>query len=177
MEIVIEKPVAAHAEAIAAICAKGWKQTVEGRLSEAYQKQNVAYWYNSERVKKDIEAGSYSYIALYNDAVVGVIGGGKTSATAGEIYVLYVDEDLRYKGIGKILLEGFTQQQITEGVTEQWVSVQEGNRRGIPFYEARGFSCKDKEITETETGERQVSLRYTRAIDTIRNVDYRSSGI
>lgn len=30
-------------------------------------------------------------------------------------------------------------------VNEQWVSVQDGNQRGIPFYEARGFAFQKKE--------------------------------
>ncbi len=36
MGIVIEKPKTIHSEAIASICSKGWKQTVEGMLSEEY---------------------------------------------------------------------------------------------------------------------------------------------
>lgn len=162
MEIVIEKLKTIHAEAIAHICSSGWRQTVEGILSEAYQIKNAAYWYNNERVKKDIQAGVYSFIALQDTTVVGVIGGGKTNLHTGEIYVLYVDENYRYQGIGKKLLQALTEQQITEGVTEQWVSVQENNDRGIPFYEARGFIYKGKKITETDTGEQQVSLRYAR---------------
>ncbi|MDQ0159959.1 GNAT family N-acetyltransferase [Alkalibacillus salilacus] len=164
MDIVIEKPNINHAGAIATICSTGWKQTVEGILSDEYQLINVAYWYNEERVKSDIEAGAYSYIALMDSQVVGVIGGGKTGTNTGEIFVLYVDDQVKYNGIGKKLLETLTQEQIEEGISEQWVSVQEGNYRGIPFYEARGFTYKEKRIQETETGEQQVSLRYSREI-------------
>jgi ribosomal protein S18 acetylase RimI-like enzyme len=165
MEIVIQKPGAIHSKAIATICSEGWKQTVEGLLSEEYQMKNVEYWYNDERVKNDIEAGIYSYIALRNTEVIGVIGGGKTNVHTGEIYVLYVDENTRYKGVGKKLLETLTQQQMSEGISEQWVSVQEDNHRGIPFYEARGFIYIEKRIKETETEEQQVSLRYLRKLD------------
>jgi ribosomal protein S18 acetylase RimI-like enzyme len=165
MDIVIKKPEIIHSNAIATICTKGWKQTVEGLISEEYQIRNVEYWYNNERVKNDIEAGIYSYIALLNSEVIGVIGGGKTNLHAGEIYVLYVDENTRFKGVGKKLLETLTQQQMSEGITEQWVSVQEDNHRGIPFYEARGFKYIEKRIKETETGEQQVSLLYLRKLD------------
>ncbi|MEC5424728.1 GNAT family N-acetyltransferase [Virgibacillus sp. C22-A2] len=164
MDIVIKKPRTIHSEAIANICSKGWKQTVEGMLSEEYQMKNVEYWYNNERVKNDIEAGFYSYIGFLNSEIVGVIGGGKTNSNAGEIYVLYVDEKIRYKGVGKKLLESLTQQQIREGISEQWVSVQKDNHRGIPFYEARGFLYKEKRIKEIETGEKQISLRYSRKL-------------
>ncbi|MBU9720939.1 MULTISPECIES: GNAT family N-acetyltransferase [Bacillaceae] len=162
--ILIKNPEITHAEAIADICSRGWRQTVEGILSEEYQAKNIEYWYNYERVKKDIEAGSYSYVALLHSEVVGVIGGGKTKEETGEIFVLYVDENFRYKGVGRKLLKELTHQQIQEGISEQWVSVQENNDRGLPFYEARGFSLKEKRFTETETGEQQVSLRYSRKL-------------
>ena len=99
------KPETVHSKAIVTICSKGWKQTVEGKLSEEYQRKNVDYWYNKERVENDIKEGFYSYITLLNSEVVGVIGGGKTKSNVGEIYVLYVDENIRYKGIGKNYLK------------------------------------------------------------------------
>ena len=161
----IQRPKSKHAEAIAKICSNGWRQTVEGLLSEEYQQKTIEHWYNTERVKKDIKAGDYSYIALIDSEVVGVIGGGKTDNHVGEIFVLYVDEKVRYKGVGTKLLDRLTEDQRGAGVLEQWVSVQEGNYRGIPFYEARGFGLKEKRIRITETCEEQVSLRYWRKVD------------
>lgn len=43
MKITIVKPTENHIEAISRICSNGWKQTVEGKLSEEYQEQNVAF--------------------------------------------------------------------------------------------------------------------------------------
>lgn len=164
MEISIIKPDAGHAQNIARICSIGWRQTVDGKLSEAHQLKNVAFWYNLERIERDIEQGSYSHIALAGPEVVGAIGGGMTAADTGEVFVLYMDENYRYQGIGRKLLDALTKLQIEKGATEQWVSVQEGNQRGIPFYEARGFKVQGKKIEETDTGEQQVSLRYSRNI-------------
>lgn len=164
LDISIIKPQAKHTEGIANICARGWRQTVEGLLSEEYQVKNVDFWYNHDRVNSDIESGAYSHVAMLDSKVVGVIGGGMTQPTVGEVFVLYVDEVYRYKGIGRQLLEALTRQQLDSGASEQWVSVQEGNRRGIPFYEARGFVFKEKMVTCTETEEKQVSLRYSRQI-------------
>ncbi|WP_018931875.1 GNAT family N-acetyltransferase [Gracilibacillus lacisalsi] len=164
MNIIIEKAREEHAEAIANICSTGWKQTVAGKLSEEYQKKNIAFWYNHERVKKDITQGTYTHVALDNSKVVGVIGGAKTKPDTGEVFVLYVDESYRYKGIGKQLLTALTKQQIEKGVSEQWVSVQEDNYRAIPFYEATGFVYREKRTTTTETGENQVSIRYSRIV-------------
>ncbi|WP_440898140.1 GNAT family N-acetyltransferase [Amphibacillus sp. Q70] len=80
------------------------------------------------------------------------------------MFVLYVDEKYRYKGIGRQLLNAFTVEQKEKGVTEQWVSVQDGNQRGIPFYQARGFSLKKKQELLTDTGEKFISLQYARKI-------------
>ena len=162
--ITITKPSASHVEAIATVCSVGWKQTVEGKLSEEYQEETVAFWYNHDRIRKELEAGSYTHVALIGSTVVGVIGGGITGPGAGEVFVLYVDEDHRYKGIGRELLNALTQLQLEKGASKQWVSVQEDNHRGIPFYEARGFLFKERRSELTSTGEQQVSLRYSRPI-------------
>ncbi|MDX8045257.1 GNAT family N-acetyltransferase [Gracilibacillus sp. S3-1-1] len=165
MNIIIAKPKEEHAEAIADICSTGWKQTVDGKLSEEYQTKNSAFWYNLERVKNDIKQGSYSYVAIHHAKVIGVIGGDITKPHTGEVFMLYMDENYRYKGVGRQLLDALTKKQIEEGATEQWVSVQEDNDRGIPFYEARGFIYRKKKITMTETGEEQVSFRYVRKVE------------
>ncbi|WP_090239423.1 GNAT family N-acetyltransferase [Lentibacillus halodurans] len=164
MNVTIAKPQTKHAKAIAAICSSGWKQTVEGKLSEEYQIQNIVYWYNHERVVHDIHNGAYTFTALIDSKVAGVIGGGMIGPNAGEIFVLYVDETYRYKGIGRHLLEVLTQKQMISGAAEQWVSVQKGNQLGIPFYEARGFKCHGRRVTTTETGEKKVALRYSRQV-------------
>lgn len=54
-----------------------------------------------------------------------------------EIYVLYLDPKRRREGVGTHLLDYITSIQIEKGAKEQWVSVQKGNHKGIPFYEAR----------------------------------------
>ncbi|WP_232827950.1 GNAT family N-acetyltransferase [Paraliobacillus sp. X-1268] len=144
MELTIVKPSENHTSEIATICTNGWKQTVENKLSDKHQVKTVAFWYQKERVKQDIEKGIYTYVALIDDKVVGVIGGGLKEPNIGEIFVFYVDEEYRYKGVGKQLLERFTEYQLKINVKEQWVSVQDGNQRGIPFYEARGFTFQKK---------------------------------
>nr|WP_245732844.1 GNAT family N-acetyltransferase [Salinibacillus kushneri] len=146
------------------MCARGWRQTVENKFSEEYKQKTVEYWYNHKKVEDDIKSGTYTHIALADSKVVGVIGGGKTGPELGEVFVFYVDEHYRYKGIGKKLLEAITKEQLKWGIKRQWVSVQEDNQLGIPFYEARGFTFEKKKTTQTETGEKQISLRYWRAI-------------
>ena len=164
MIISILKPTSDHAKAISAICSAEWKQTVEGKLSKEYQEENIAFWYNHERIKSDLKEGFYTHVAMADSKVVGVIGGGMTSPITSEVFVLYIDEEYRYQGIGSQLLNALTQLQVEKGALEQWVSVQEGNQRGIPFYEARGFLFKEKRVETTSTNEQQVSLRYCRTL-------------
>ena len=164
INIKIERAAPEHVEAIAAICSRGWKQTVEGKLSDAYQKKNAAQWYNLEQVKSDIEKGSYTHIAVNDSEVAGVIGGAITEPGVSQIFVFYVDEKYRYQGIGRQLLEIFTEEHKKEGARDQRVSVQDGNQRGIPFYEARGFVLQEKQKEMTDTREPFINLQYLRRI-------------
>lgn len=164
LDIIIEKPQFQHIPEIARICTVGWKQTVEGMLSEEYQNKNVNYWYNHNKVRSDIESGNYSHVALIGSKVVGTVGGAITGPARGDVFVLYVDETYRYQGIGRRLLTALTNQQIAEGAREQWVSVEKDNWRGIPFYEARGFVLQEERISNIAPGETHVSLKYKRTI-------------
>src|SRR5699024_1393831 len=116
------------------------------------QKKNVEYWYNLKKVHEDIVKGSYSHVATVDQKVVGTIGGAITDPGVSEIFVFYVDELYRYKGIGSKLLEKFTKEQKSRGATKQYVSVEEENELGIPFYTSHGF---------TQTGENK---RYWRLL-------------
>ncbi|MFZ3579476.1 hypothetical protein [Virgibacillus sp. DJP39] len=73
MNVIFTKPDTAYTRTIAAICATGWRQTVEGKLSEEYKKKNVDSWYRHERVFNDINEGFYSHVALIDSEVVGVM--------------------------------------------------------------------------------------------------------
>jgi len=57
-----------------------------------------------------------------------------------------------------------TEEQLERGAKKQWVSVQEDNQLGIPFYESRGFIYQKKRTTVTDTGENQISLRYMKKL-------------
>ncbi len=153
-----------HTEDISRICANGWKQTVKDFLSEEYQKETVAFWYNHKRVEADILAGAYTHVALVDGKVVGTIGGVINEAKESLIYVFYVDEKYRYKGIGGKLLDVFTENHLKLGATIQLVSVHEGNDLGIPFYESKGFQIKEQNTKYTKKGERVSTFRYWRNI-------------
>lgn len=164
MTLVIRKPEVIDAGRIVDICSTSWRQTVEGKLSSTFVQQTVNYWYNAEKVEQDIKKGSYSYVAEIDGKVAGVIGGGMTGKKRAEVYVFYIDKEYRYHGIGTALLHKLTEHQQRKGANEQWVSVQQNNELGLPFYKARGFIQQSVKETKSAAGEVQVSLRMKRDI-------------
>lgn len=106
------------------------------------------------------------YRSTEKNKMIGAIAGGLISETAGEIFVLYLNPDRRNVGIGTQLLEALTFQQKEDyQASEQWVSVQKGNQKGIPFYEARGFVFKHEQRGYgSKEAENYTSLRNYRPI-------------
>lgn len=85
--------------------------------------------------------------------------------TTGEIFVLCIDPNRRNEGIGSMLLDAITKQQKQYDATEQWVSVQKGNDKGIPFYEARGFQLEhEQDGYGNGENDAYISLRYRRPL-------------
>ncbi|MFD1018639.1 GNAT family N-acetyltransferase [Thalassobacillus hwangdonensis] len=133
-----------HVEGIVEVCTKANWATYGEIYTEAYIKRIIDEFYTNERVKKEVthfseEWGGY-FVALENGEVIGAGGGGLIEPETAEVYVLYLHPDRRGEGVGTRLLEEITRQQRDAGAKEQWVSVQKGNEKGIPFYKARGFS-------------------------------------
>src|SRR5699024_6130167 len=152
INISIIKATPKHTKEISEICSTGWRQTVEGIYNEEYQLENVEYWYNHQRIDEDIKKGVYTHVAMIDDKVVGTIGGTITEPGISEIYVFYIDEMYRYKGIGTKLLDAFTKEHTNNGATEQYVSIEEGNKLGTPFYVSRGF----RQLSENKRYWRQI---------------------
>ena len=101
--LVIRRPEISDALRIAVICSEGWRQTVDGTMSESFQRSIISFWYTEDKVAGDIRRGSYSYVAEVNGVVAGVIGGGMTALDTSKVFVFYVDREYRYRGIGKEL--------------------------------------------------------------------------
>lgn len=83
-----------------------------------------------------------------------------TDHNKNEIYVLYLevlylDPNRRREGIDTKLLKYITEVQVEKGLTEQWVSVQKGDYKGIPFNEAMDFTKESEKLAysnESESG-------------------------
>ncbi len=168
--IIVSKANENHVQGIKRVCSEGYRATYHQLLSENYINGVIKEFYNEKRIlqevtQSDTHWGGY-FVALDHKEVVGAIGGGMVSESAGEVFVLYLDPSRRKEGIGTFLLNALTRQQKEEfSATEQWVSVAKDNHLGIPFYEARGFRFQyEKPGFAQIEGERYSSLRYFRYI-------------
>ncbi|MGD6803860.1 GNAT family N-acetyltransferase [Rossellomorea aquimaris] len=159
-----------HVEGIVKVCSDANRATYKDIYSEEYIERVIKQYYTPERILEEVSGSSRNwggyFVAVDNGTVVGAGGGGMTGDTTGEIYVLYMDPVRRGEGIGSQLLEAITSQQKEEfQAGEQWVSVQQGNTKGIPFYEAKGFTFKHEEPGHgNEEAENYISLRFSREI-------------
>jgi GNAT superfamily N-acetyltransferase len=137
--------------AICDICRRGFAMSSDGLLSPATIERQAQLYYNPERVRREIATAGdtprwQGYVVAVSDLgeVLGTAGGGVSDGAMGNVYVLYLEPTLRGHGIGSKLLDFVTRQQQALGVTEQWVSVTDGNDMGVPFYVARGFVVRDR---------------------------------
>ncbi|WP_281657700.1 N-acetyltransferase [Halobacillus sp. Cin3] len=169
--ITVRNAVKRDASGIREVCIKGNQDTYAAIYSEEYLQNVIDEFYNLDRIQKEIVPAGRDWsgylTALEHDRIVGAIGGGMIDQKAGEIYVLYLDPDYRGRGIGTKLLEALTKQQKDlYGAEEQWASVQKGNDKGIPFYEARGFVFQKEQpgYGESKEASSYISLRYRRGL-------------
>ncbi|UTE78523.1 GNAT family N-acetyltransferase [Rossellomorea sp. KS-H15a] len=165
----IQKANEGHGKGIKKVCSEGYWATYRDIYTKEYIERVIEEFYNEERILKEVTTsdrnwGGY-FVALENSEVIGAGGGGMISENEGELYVLYLDPNRRNEGIGTRLLDAITQQQKEEfHAGKQWVSVQKGNQKGIPFYEAKGFVYESEQpVYGNEQGEYR-SLRYSRFI-------------
>jgi GNAT superfamily N-acetyltransferase len=120
--------------------------------------------YTPERVAREVDASLPSWggwFVAFDDLVIAAGAGGMTGAHTGELFVLSTDPSRRGEGAGTAVLRAITQQQLALGATEQWVSVALANRRGIAFYEARGFVRRGAQPVSASGG---ASARYWRSL-------------
>ncbi|GLO67274.1 GNAT family N-acetyltransferase [Oceanobacillus kimchii] len=156
-----------HVQGIISVCRAGYRDVSKGILSDELIEEKCDEYYNEERISKEVTQFSHSwggyYVALEGDIVVGAGGGGMTTDQTGWLYVLYLNPARRNEGIGTKILEAVTEQQKRLGAKVQYVTVQKGNMKGIPFYEARDFVFQEEIYSkniEKEPG--AIVLKYRR---------------
>ncbi len=129
----------------------------------------IAEYYTPERIGGEIlepQGWDGWIVAIEAGTVIGAGGGGMIDPHVGEIFVLYLDPGRRGEGIGTLLLDAVTRQQIAHGALEQWVSVEPEKTKGLPFYLARGFEVRGERPAWGSTPEEgRPSLRLRRPLD------------
>lgn len=168
--IIIRKASLIDAQAISDLLIKSQWFTYQNLYTDDYIQKMIEQYYNVGRIKEEItsinEKWHGYYVAERNGEIIGTISGGMTRNKIGEIYVFYLNPDLRSKGFGTRLLNFYTKiQKFTYGAEEQWVAVAKGNHYGIPFYESRGFIFQFEQPSYGTTLEDEdISLMYKRII-------------
>lgn len=167
--IKIKKATEEHVEDIAKVCTEAFWVTYRGMQSDEHIERVTREFYNHERILSEVTTSTRGwngyYVAVEGGKVIGAGGGGMTGEHTGEVFVLYLDPVRRNEGIGTRLLEAITEVHKTYGAMAQWVSVLKGNQKGIPFYEAKGFSKQSERPGYGNTPEGDyMSLRYWREI-------------
>lgn len=164
--IQIMKATTNHIEGIARVCSEGYRQTYKNLCTEEYIERTIQEFYNYDRLRAEVEnpeGWDGWVVAVENGEVMGAGGGGMTGKEEGELYVLYLDPARRGEGIGTLILNEITRLQIENGAKYQWVSVLKDNVKGIPFYEARGFTyVSEKDTYGSKDTDGYISLRYKR---------------
>lgn len=165
----IRKAQAQDAAGIKRVCTAGYRSTYRDLLPHDEIERIIEKFYNEPRIMGEIENTNQEwngwFVAVENGEVIGAGGGGFTGATVAEIFVLYLDPDRKYQGIGTKLLEAITQDQKARGARTQWVAVAKGNGMAIPFYEARGFEFQYEEAAYgMPESDNYKSLRYERDV-------------
>ncbi|BAC14566.1 hypothetical conserved protein [Oceanobacillus iheyensis HTE831] len=159
-----------HVQGIISVCRAGYCDVSKGLLSHELIEQKCEEYYKEERIRKEVTQFNHSwggyFVALEGGIVVGAGGGGMTTDQTGWLYVLYLNPTRRNEGIGTKILEAVTEQQKQLGALEQYVTVQKGNMKGIPFYEARGFVFQE-EIQSKDIKQKPgaIVLKYRRELD------------
>jgi len=170
----IRKAVETDLPSLAAMLRISWKDTYTGLLPDDEIDRTIARIYSVDALRNAIQDSDWTgyYIAVKDGVVLGAGGGAFKSPDSSELYVIYVHPEMRYRGIGRRLLDAITAELIMQGAKDQWVSVTQDNAKGVPFYEARGFELKgtrgawrkDKHTGEDVYDENRQTLRFWRQL-------------
>ena len=155
MVITVARAVPGDESGIQRVCSHGWRETYTGLYPRDFIERVVDASYTLDRLEQEVrDATPPDGYWVARDAgghVLGAGGGGLTGQGVGEVFVLYVDPDRLYQGIGTRLLTALTEEQVALGAGEQWASVAKGNEKGLPFYRARGFEVDHERQEEWGT--------------------------
>lgn len=144
--VTVRPATAADVPAIIDVCTAGAGFIMEPLLPAAVIARQSELFYSADRVRREVDPAHFSpewqgyLVAELAGRVIGAAGGGMIAEGIGCLYVIFLDLDVRRRGIGTLLLDAVTAQQRALGARRQRVHVLAGNHDARQFYEAHGFT-------------------------------------
>jgi GNAT superfamily N-acetyltransferase len=154
----VRRAVESDAAAIRSIAHDAWRDTYAGLLRDETIEWFLARAYSSERVALRIERHE-TWVAEADD-VVAAFAETAIEPDRVTLVALYADPAVRRIGLGSALLETIIAAHPDLPIV---ADVLAGNRKGEPFYEARGFEPRET-LDEQLGGELVAERRWWRPV-------------
>ena len=119
-----------------------------------------------ERIQRRLDAGSQAWVAVEDDAIVGIAVAGHSTIAEypddGELQALYVHPDRIGQGLGHALIQHACDELASQGHCHLILDVFAGNTRAIAFYRAHGFQTIREANPTLDTPHGLYPLEYMR---------------
>jgi GNAT superfamily N-acetyltransferase len=148
----VRRATGSHAPAIRSIAHAAWRDTYAGLLREETIEWFLARAYSNERVALRVERHE-TWVAE-RDGVVEAFAETSIEPDRVTLVAIYADPTVRRVGLGSALLESIIAAHPNLPIA---ADVLAGNRKGEPFYEARGF--EPRESLDEQLGAELVAER------------------
>jgi len=132
------------AEAVQRVARETWKDTYTGLIPDEVQEHFLAQAYDLERLRRQMKPDhpAVFYVAEADGRVVGFAQLGPGAGEEAELFRIYVLPAYQRLGLGSRLLAATIaewRRRSRSRAFQLLVRVEQGNTRGIAFYEKHGF--------------------------------------
>lgn len=176
MDIIIRKAERKDVKQMAVVHVDSWKTTYKGIVDDVYL-STLKYDDREKLWHSALSTTNYVWVAEVNHQIVGFISGGKERTGEygydGELYAIYILEKYQKRGIGKKLVEAFSNEMKVKGNYQSilvWVLT---DNPSVAFYES--LNPVKVGTTQVEIGEgsyEEIAFGW-KAIDSlIKNLKY-----
>lgn len=143
----VRPAIEADARAIAEVHVRGWRWAYRGLLPASHLAA-LSVEAREQMWRRSLAGSSTSPVLLVweeDDQIRGFVAAGsareeeRVSPDSGQLYALYLDEDLLGRGAGRALHDAALDALRTRGLTGAVLWVLENNARGRAFYARQGW--------------------------------------
>ncbi|KHF38909.1 GNAT family N-acetyltransferase [Halalkalibacter okhensis] len=117
-----------------------WNQTYEGLIPSEIQDKFIESAYSNENMEKRVRHSLF-LVATVNDRVIGFANFFLRESEA-ILGAMYISPNEQGKGFGSEILAAALED--LKGVSKIYVEVENGNKTGEAFYQAKGFSLLEE---------------------------------